>query len=126
MENPLKNTKNWMGDSKEPLKGFSWKAGRHRDTVGILMWSDIFLHTTENGEKLAIILMDTQGLFDNETTHDDNTKIFTLNTLISSMQIMNLKERIQEDQLQYLQVSLRSFFYCLSPIKTHFILIACC
>jgi atlastin len=106
-----------MGDSKEPLKGFSWRSGSKRDTVGILMWSDIFLHTSESGEKLAIILMDTQGLFDNNTTHDENIKIFTLNTLMSSTQIMNTKERIQEDQLEYLQVKLGIFIWTFLQIS---------
>jgi atlastin len=46
--------------------------------------------------------MDTQGLFDNETTPIDNARIFALSTLISSIQIFNLSGVIQEDQLQYL------------------------
>jgi hypothetical protein len=36
-----------MGDDKEPLTGFSWRGGSERDTTGILMWSDIFLHNTK-------------------------------------------------------------------------------
>lgn len=47
--------------------------------------------------------MDTQGLFDNETSPADNSRIFALGTLISSIQILNLVGIIQEDQLQYLQ-----------------------
>ena len=68
------------------------------------MWSDIFLHTiATTGEKVAITIMDTQGLFDNETSPADNSRIFALGTLISSIQILNLAQMIQEDQLQYLQ-----------------------
>lgn len=95
---------NWMGDSEEPLKGFSWMSGTKRDTTGILIWSDIFLHTIDtSGEKIAILVMDTQGLFDTESTPSDNSRIFALGTLISSIQVLNLKSRVQEDQLQYLQ-----------------------
>ena len=92
-----------MGDKDEPLQGFSWKSGTKRDTTGITMWSDVFLHTNDIGEKLAIVLMDTQGLFDNETSPVDNSRIFALGTLLSSVQILNLFSIIQEDQLQYLQ-----------------------
>lgn len=93
-----------MGLPEEPLKGFSWRSGTKRDTTGIIMWSDIFLHTiATTGEKVAIVVMDTQGLFDNETSPADNSRIFALGTLISSIQILNLVGIIQEDQLQYLQ-----------------------
>lgn len=93
-----------MGLAEDPLKGFSWRSGTKRDTTGIIMWSDVFLHTiATTGEKVAIVVMDTQGLFDNETSPADNSRIFALGTLISSIQILNLVGIIQEDQLQYLQ-----------------------
>jgi atlastin len=91
LENQLENSKNWMGGVDEPLRGFSWKSGSKRDTTGIILWSDVFLHTKEtNGEKFAIVVMDTQGLFDNQTTSVDNSRIFALSTLISSVQVLNL------------------------------------
>jgi atlastin len=92
----------WMGSPYESLKGFSWKAGSTRVTSGITMWNDVFLHTL-NGEEIAIVVMDTQGLFDNETTEQDNSKIFSLGTLLSSIQVLNLSRQIQEDQLNYLR-----------------------
>ncbi|XP_070508817.1 atlastin-2-like isoform X2 [Chironomus tepperi] len=68
------------------------------------MWNDIFLHTIEeSGDEIAIVVMDTQGLFDNETLSKNNSKIFALSTLVSSIQVLNLSGVIQEDQLQYLQ-----------------------
>ncbi|XP_070497769.1 atlastin-like [Chironomus tepperi] len=98
---------NWMGDSNEPLTGFSWQAGSSRNTIGIVFWSDVFLHTIDiSGEKIAIFVMDTQGLFDNESTFVDNSRIFSLGTLLSSIQVFNLINRIQEDQLQYLQYTM--------------------
>jgi atlastin len=101
-ENPLNNAANWMGGPNDPLSGFSWRSGVKRDTTGIILWDDVFLHDNRNGEKLAIVVMDTQGLFDNETTKDDNSRIFALGTLISSVQVLNLSMHVQEDQLQYL------------------------
>lgn len=93
-----------MGAENEPLSGFSWRSGSIRDTTGIIMWSDIFLHTsTVNGDKIAIIVMDTQGLFDNQTSPVGNSRIFALGTLSSSIEVLNLFSVVQEDQLQYLQ-----------------------
>uniref|UniRef100_A0A023EUV9 Putative guanylate-binding protein n=1 Tax=Aedes albopictus TaxID=7160 RepID=A0A023EUV9_AEDAL len=94
----------WFGDENEPLTGFSWRGGSERDTTGILMWSDIFLHETPSGEKYAIILMDTQGAFDSQSTVRDCATVFALSTMLSSVQIYNLSQNIQEDDLQHLQL----------------------
>lgn len=97
----LKN--NWIGDKDDPLFGFSWRNGVDRDTTGIIMWSDVFLYDAPNGERIAIILMDTQGLFDHGSSPTENSRIFSLSNLISSVQIFNLFNNIQEDHLEYLQ-----------------------
>ena len=99
-----KDVSNWLGDKNASLEGFSWKGGLNRTTSGIFIWSEIFFHTTNLGEKLAIILMDTQGVFDNESTTRNNTFIFALSTMLSSVQIYNLQGNIQEDDLQHLQL----------------------
>jgi atlastin len=92
-----------MGDESKPLKGFSWRGGSERDTNGILMWSEVFLHDTEH-EEFAIILLDTQGTFDSQSTTRDSATIFGLSTLLSSVQVYNLRNNIQEDNLQHLQL----------------------
>ncbi|XP_055679839.1 atlastin isoform X2 [Lutzomyia longipalpis] len=97
-------TKDWLGSDSEPLKGFSWRGGSERDTTGILMWSDIFLHDYPNGLKVAIILLDTQGAFDSQSTVRDCATVFALSTMVSSVQIFNLSQNIQEDDLQHLQL----------------------
>jgi atlastin len=94
----------WIGEPNEPLKGFSWKPGVKRNTTGVVFWSDVFLHDSNNGDKYAIVLIDTQGLFDHDTSPAINAKIFSLSTLISSHQIFNLANLVQEDHLEYLQV----------------------
>lgn len=99
----LINSENWLGDDDEPLVGFAWKSGTKRITTGLILWSDVFLYDDPKGEKLAIYLMDTQGLFDHKSSPTDNSRIFSLSTMISSMQILNLLNLIQENQLQYLQ-----------------------
>jgi atlastin len=94
----------WLGEPDEPLKGFSWKLGVKRNTTGIVFWSDMFLHDSDDGKKYAIVLIDTQGLFDHDTPPKINAQIFSLTTLISSHQIFNLAYLVQEDHLEYLQV----------------------
>lgn len=94
-----------MGNGDQPLTGFTWKSGKDRDTFGIIVWSDVFTHVNQRtGEKIAIVLMDSQGLFDTQTTVEENSKIFSLSALMSSIQIFNLQGVVQEDQLQYLQL----------------------
>lgn len=86
------------------MDGFSWRGGSERDTTGILMWSEVFKATLNNGEKIAIVLLDTQGTFDSESTVKDCATVFALSTMLSSIQIYNLSQNIQEDDLQHLQV----------------------
>ncbi|XP_072929623.1 atlastin-like isoform X2 [Epargyreus clarus] len=94
----------WMGSDDEPLKGFSWRGGSDRDTTGLLLWSQPFKATLDNGEKVVIFLMDTQGTFDSESTVRDNATVFALSTMLSSVQIYNLSQNIEEDDLQHLQL----------------------
>lgn len=51
--------------------------------------------------------MDTQGTFDTESDMGDNSTIFALSVLLSSVQVYNLRANIGEDDLQHLQVSLK-------------------
>lgn len=83
---------------------FQWRGGEQRQTTGIWMWSEPFIRESKasNGEKVAVLLMDTQGMFDNETTMTLTAQIFGLSTLVSSFQIYNVDKRIQEDNLQHL------------------------
>ncbi|GBP49825.1 Atlastin [Eumeta japonica] len=94
----------WLGEEQEPLHGFSWRGGSERDTTGILMWSDIFKARLEDGDEAAVILLDTQGAFDSESTVRDCATVFALSTMLSSVQIYNLSQNIQEDDLQHLQL----------------------
>jgi atlastin len=82
--------------------GFDWRGGAERNTTGIWMWSEPHFLSKSNGEHLAVLLVDTQGMFDNETTMALTTSIFGLSTLLSSYQIYNVDKRIQEDNLQQL------------------------
>uniref|UniRef100_A0A7S4AA67 GB1/RHD3-type G domain-containing protein n=1 Tax=Pseudo-nitzschia australis TaxID=44445 RepID=A0A7S4AA67_9STRA len=80
---------------------FHWRGGSERNTTGIWMWDHP--HFVKKGdESLAILIVDSQGMFDNETTMSLTASIFGLSTLLSSYQIYNVDKRIQEDNLQQL------------------------
>lgn len=82
---------------------FDWRGGKERNTTGMWMWSDpYFLPRPSLGDQVAVLLVDTQGMFDHETTVGLTAAIFGLSTLLSSYQIYNVDKRIQEDNLQQL------------------------
>lgn len=95
-----------MGDESTHLRGFSWRGGCERETSGILMWSEPFFVKLPSGEDVSItrlvgqvtylqsfsfqvvvLLMDTQGAFDSQSTVKDCATIFALSTMISSVQV---------------------------------------
>ena len=98
------NNENWLGDSDEVLEGFSWHGGSDRVTTGILMWNKVFVIDILSGEKVAVVLLDTQGAFDSSSTVKDCATIFALSTMTSSMQVYNLSQNIQEDDFQHLEL----------------------
>uniref|UniRef100_A0A914XQZ3 GB1/RHD3-type G domain-containing protein n=1 Tax=Plectus sambesii TaxID=2011161 RepID=A0A914XQZ3_9BILA len=94
----------WLGVDNNALTGFSWRGGSERETSGIMMWSEPFIVKTASGEEVAVLLMDTQGAFDSQSTVKDCATIFALSTMVSSVQIFNLSQNVQEDDLQHLQL----------------------
>lgn len=101
------------GDEEEPWynsfksignDGFDWRAGSERNTTGIWMWSHPFLMKPKSRDEdpIAVLLVDTQGMFDHDTTMKLTASIFGFSTLLSSYQIYNVDKRIQEDNLQQL------------------------
>ena len=85
---------------------FDWRGGKERNTTGMWMWSEPYFlprgGRDDDGETIAVLLVDTQGMFDHETTVGLTAAIFGLSTLLSSYQIYNVDKRVQEDNLQQL------------------------
>ena len=57
-----------------------------------------------SSENVAVILVDTQGVFDPETKVQESTSIFSFSVLLSSVQVFNLKERLNVDDLSHLEL----------------------
>ena len=75
--------------SSEPVS-FEWRGGQERQTTGIWVWSEPFIRKlkgSDSDEDIAIILMDTQGMFDSETSMSLTAQIFGLSTFVSSYQV---------------------------------------
>ncbi|XP_040001099.1 atlastin-2-like [Xiphias gladius] len=99
-----KQSNSWIGNVDEPLTGFTWRGGCERETTGILAWSELFVVEKPDGCKVAVLLMDTQGAFDSQSTIKDCATLFALSTMTSSVQVYNLSQNVQEDDLQHLQL----------------------
>ncbi|XP_055474636.1 atlastin-2 isoform X3 [Psammomys obesus] len=99
-----KDSQSWIGGNNEPLTGFTWRGGCERETTGIQVWNEVFVIDRPDGTKVAVLLMDTQGAFDSQSTIKDCATVFALSTMTSSVQVYNLSQNIQEDDLQHLQL----------------------
>uniref|UniRef100_A0A669EXX8 Atlastin GTPase 2 n=1 Tax=Oreochromis niloticus TaxID=8128 RepID=A0A669EXX8_ORENI len=108
----------WIGGNDEPLTGFTWRGGCERETTGIQVWSEVFVVEKPDdifimnsyfnlllmNFQVAVLLVDTQGAFDSQSTIKDSATVFALSTMTSSVQVYNLSSNIQEDDLQHLQL----------------------
>lgn len=101
MQYKTHDVSNWLGDSVK--QGFKWRCGINPETNGMWIWSEIFTHDFENGDKVAIILLDTQGIFDHTSSMKDCVSIFAISMLLSSVLCYNVMQNVEEDKLQYLQ-----------------------
>lgn len=97
---------NWIGEggSSGEQHGFKSRGGRKPETTGIWMWSEVFTYDRDDGEKLAIILLDTQGIFDNSSSMQYCTATFAISMMLASVQCYNVAQNIQEDDLQHLEL----------------------
>lgn len=86
------------------LDGFSSKGGKDHHTTGIWMWSEIFTHEFKDGKKVAIVLLDTQGIFDYESDMKECISVFAMSMLLSSVQCYNVMRQVQENDLTNLEL----------------------
>ena len=95
-------TPEWMKNIRKN-DGFQFKSGRTRETTGINVWSEPYVIQTKAGKDIAIIVMDSQGLYDQETSANDNVKLFTMVSMMSSTLMMNTPQQINFKQLSELR-----------------------
>jgi hypothetical protein len=107
---------NWL-DKNLPVK-FACNGGAQKCTQGIDTWYEPILVDTGNGEKVAVILLDTQGLFDDVSNVKDNSNIFTFSAILSSCIIFNVMEGLDERDWQFLEYLMDFAKQALSSDKT--------
>jgi len=82
----------------------------------MLVWSKPFI-VKSNGQEIAVILMDTQGTYDQETTGRERAAIVGLSLLSSSCLTFNLFDTLLEDCLEsldtYISYGPMALNYCL-------------
>jgi len=84
----------------ESGSGFAWRPGKDKCTQGIWLWSTPFVFPDKDGRKIAVLLMDTQGAWDDTMTKAQSATIFGLTALLSSKLIYNIQNRVEEDKLE--------------------------
>ncbi|OQR77406.1 atlastin-3-like [Tropilaelaps mercedesae] len=96
-------TEDWL-EKDDRLEGFWYENSVEKITNGIFIWDEIFKVRTESNEEVAIILMDTQGLFSLESTIQDAMNIIAFSLFSASVQIYNLTQNVCGDDLSYLHL----------------------
>ncbi|CAN0473410.1 unnamed protein product [Hapterophycus canaliculatus] len=71
------------GQEESGMRSFEWRGGVERMTTGIWVWSEPFIRKTGEGKEVAVLVVDTQGMFDNETSMGLTACIFAVSTLVS-------------------------------------------
>jgi len=94
---------NWLKETVELERFFDWGGGDDRKTLGIMMWSEPFVVTSDTGENVAVFLVDSEGAFELGESMKVANAVFALTTLISSVIIYNLETRLKEVHVKHLK-----------------------
>lgn len=88
-------------DANTPFGDFAWSSGCSANTTGIWL-SEPFLIRRRDGKEVAVLLMDTQGMFDLDYKNDLATKVFSIGALASSVLVYNVQSNLQINNLDHL------------------------
>ncbi|CAM2114953.1 unnamed protein product [Caretta caretta] len=96
----------WMGQEDEPLEGFKWRADMQQVTKGVWAWSQPIWVPTQGG-KVAVLLVDTEGSMGIERKKETSIKLSAFSMLLSSYQILNISNEVNDTDLEYLEMFVR-------------------
>lgn len=95
------NPTDWFQPENIP-KSFHWRGGAAPDTTGVNIWSEPFLFKNPaTGREICILLLDTQGSFDDKTSTHQNAVVFAISALLASSLVMNVERDVSEEMLQF-------------------------
>uniref|UniRef100_A0A914QSQ0 GB1/RHD3-type G domain-containing protein n=1 Tax=Panagrolaimus davidi TaxID=227884 RepID=A0A914QSQ0_9BILA len=89
----------WELNDDTRLAGFEFRDGEDPTTLGIWAWNHIFVIEQEDGQKVAVSLIDSQGTFDDNTSYQDCSTIFAMACIFSSVMCFNVFTDLQQDKL---------------------------
>jgi heat shock protein 1/8 len=102
LEQDIPDWLDWENKDKPLDHGFRWTLSHEHETSGMLMWSKPFIVKQPNEQEVAVLLMDTQGTYDEVSTPRERSAIVGLSLLTSSCLIFNFSNMLQEDCLESL------------------------
>ncbi|XP_013388840.1 guanylate-binding protein 2 [Lingula anatina] len=76
-------------------------------TMGIWMWGKPLEITKEDGQKLSLIFLDTEGFAANNVSENYDAKVFAVATLLSSYLVYNSVKIIDQSDIDYLELLAR-------------------
>ena len=90
---PIGEIPKWLSGDGCISNGFQFQSGYKGVTNGISMWSEVFM-INRNGKQMYVVLLDTQGLYDNNKGKEMDKCIFGMTTFLSSYQIFNFSKNL--------------------------------
>ena len=89
----------WMRDI-DKKNCFEFGPGTTPVTKGIFMWSEPILVKDHEGNEMAVLLVDAQGLYDEKTSIAGNKLLCALMSLMSSLLLLNIQGSLDEKYLE--------------------------
>ena len=89
----------WSNNVKKVNKIFQWRKSVKSCTKGINILKEPII-VSSNGKKIALFLMDTQGIFDHNASEQNQTFLGTFSFLLSSFVLFNVDKAIQSTHLE--------------------------
>ncbi|KAG6926574.1 ring finger protein 112, partial [Chelydra serpentina] len=93
----------WMGREDEALGDFECRAGTATVTRGMWMW-DKPLWVQDQGRKVAVFLVDTEGSLDLQRHMETSIKLSVFSILLSSYWIFNISSTFTRTEADYLEM----------------------
>ena len=93
-----KTSEIWSYNNEKVKKLFQWRKGPKPCTDGIYILKEPIIIPFEKG-KIALFLMDTQGIFDHNTSERNQTFLGTFSFLLSSFMFFNVDKGIKTPHL---------------------------
>ena len=89
----------WSNNKEKVKKIFQWRKGPKPCTDGIYILKEPIIIPFEK-DKIALFLMDTQGIFDHNTSERNQTFLGTFSFLLSSFMFFNVDKGIKTPELE--------------------------